>query len=90
MSKKKLYDLITLGWELGKFFFSRDYKTADEYSEFTTFGNELLKKVALEYGTTGKEYNFARRMLVAVNEYCDQDWRETHQGIQMSLFEDKR
>lgn len=86
MSKKKLYDLITIGWKLGKYFFSRDFKTADEYGEFTEFGNELLKKVALEYGTSGKEYRFMRRLLVAVNEYCDQEWRETHTGVQTSLF----
>ena len=88
MSKKKLYDLITIGWELGKFFFSNDFKTADDYNEFTNFGNELLKKVALEYGTSGKEYRFMRRLLVAVNEYCDSEWRETHTGIQTSLFKE--
>ena len=86
MNKKKLYDLITIGWELGKFYFSRNFKTAEEYSEFTTFANELLQKVAVEYGTVGKEYNFMRRLLTAINEYCDADWRETHTGIQTSLF----
>lgn len=86
MEKKKLYQLITTGWELAKFYFSRDYKTPEEYSEFVDLGNDLLKKTATEYGTVGKEYNFMRRLLVAINEYCDQDWRETHTGEQLSLF----
>ena len=85
-TKKELYDLITSGWELGKYYFSKEFKTADQYSEFTDFGNELLKRVAAEYGTVGKEYNFARRLYVAVNEFCDADWRETHTGEQLSLF----
>lgn len=85
-SKKQLYDLINSGWELGKHYFGKDYKTAAEYSELTQFANDLLKKVSAQYGTVGKEYNFARRLYVAVNEYCDADWRETHLGTQMSLF----
>ena len=85
-SKKQLYDLITSGWELGKYYFGKDYKTAAEYDDFTQFANDLLKKVAIQYGPTSKEYNFARRLYVAVNEYCDQTWRETHTGEQLSLF----
>ena len=39
MEKKKLYQLITTGWELAKFYFSRDYKTPEEYAEFVELGN---------------------------------------------------
>lgn len=82
----KLKKLMVIGWELAKYYFGRDFKTPEEYGEFVDLGNELLKKTAAEYGTVGKEYNFMRRMIVAVNEYCDQEWRESHQGTQTSLF----
>ena len=82
----KLKKLMVVGWELSKYFFNRDFKTPEEYGEFVDLGNELLKKVGAEYGLTGKEYKVARRMIVAVNEYCDQTWRETHTGEQLSLF----
>ena len=85
-SKKILYELITTGWELAKFYFGKDMNTAAEYEEFTQNANNLLKKISAEYGTIGKEYKFACKFFSAVNEYCDQDWRETHQGIQTSLF----
>lgn len=82
----KFKELMVAGWELGKFFFSRDFKTVEEYGEFTELANELLKKIEKQYGPVSKEYQFTRRMLVAVNEYCDQTWRETHTGEQLSLF----
>ena len=85
-SKKILYELITTGWEVAKFFFGRNFQTVEQYGEFTDLANETLKKVGTQYGTISKEYNFMRRLLVAINEYCDQDWRETHTGEQLSLF----
>ena len=87
MSKKNVYELITSAWELAKFFFSKDFQTPEQYNEFTELANDMLKRVSTKYGSVSKEYNFARRLYVAVNEYCDQEWRETHTGIQTSLFE---
>ena len=82
----KFKKLMVAGWELGKFFFNNEFRTPEEYSKFVDFGNDLLKKTEIEYGPVSKEYNFTRRMLVAVNEYCDQEWRDTHTGEQLSLF----
>jgi len=82
----KFKALMVLGWELGKFFYSRDFQTVEQYGEFTEFANDLLKKTELQYGPLSKETKFVRRILVAINEYCDQDWRETHTGEQLSLF----
>lgn len=77
-----LYELINKGWQLGKYYFNNKPNTPLEYDKFTDFGNDLLK--TQQKGT--KEYKFLKRMLEAVNEYCDSEWRETHTGIQTSLF----
>lgn len=82
----KFKKLMVVGWELGKFFFSKDFKTPEEYSQFIDFGNDLLKKTVAEYGEFSKETRLVKRLIVAVNEYCDQTWRDTHTGEQMTLF----
>ena len=74
--------LITYPWELGKYYFNNKPNTPLEYEKFTDFGNDLLK--TQQKGT--KEYKFLKRMLEAVNEYCDSEWRETSAGTQTNLF----
>ena len=84
-SKKHLYDLLSRGWDIAKFYFGKEFETPAEYNEFVQFANDKLKQVAIEYGTTGKDYKFACRFFSLVNQYCDTDWRQRN-GVQMSLF----
>lgn len=74
--------LMVIPWELGKYYFTNLPETIDDYNKFTEKANELLK--TQKVGT--KEYTLVKRMLSAVNDYCDEHWRITHQGEQMSLW----
>lgn len=78
--------LLSLAWTLGKYYFDSPLETLADYNKFTEKANDLLKP--MKPGT--KEYNFTRRMLVAVNEYCDADWREKHLGTQMNLYDETK
>lgn len=85
---RKLNKLITDSWKVAKGYFEIEPETAEEFNQFTELLNDFNKAKMTEYGAISKEYKFIRRMLTAIDEYCDQDWRETHQGIQRSLFDE--
>lgn len=74
--------LMTIPWELGKYYFNNMPDTPEDYNKFTEFANELLK--TQKPGT--KEYTLVKRMLAAVNDYCDDHWRHAHYGEQMTLW----
>lgn len=83
---RKLNKLITDSWKVAKAYFEIEPKTTEEFAIFTDTMNDFNKAKATEFGTLSKEYKFIRRMLLAIDEYCDQDWRETHTGEQTGLF----
>ena len=68
--------LMGLAWNFGKYYFSNKFDTPDQYSDFIDYGNELLATVNKK--TNEKEYDFLRKLLVAVNDYCEQVWYESH------------
>ena len=79
-------ELMGLAWSLGKYYFTNSMETPEDYSKYADKAKELLQ--TQKPGT--KEYCFVRRLLSAVNEYTDADWREKHNGVQTSLFDLKK
>lgn len=83
---KQCYELINEAWVMAKRYFNAEPQTIEEYHELENASNDRLKEIGNKYGFTSKEYNFARRLFVAVNEYTDAEWRERNTGIQTNLW----
>lgn len=80
------HDLINESWQQAKIYFELDPQTVEEYDKFTESLGKWMQDTMTKYGSTSKEYQLARRLYVAIDEYCGKDNNERRHGEQMSLW----
>jgi len=65
---KKLHDLINYGWQIAKMMF----ETPSDFSRLIQIGNEAIKNTP-----EGKDREFVRKMINAILDYMECEWRES-------------
>lgn len=64
---EKFKEIMVSAWDVGKYFFTHNIQNTNDYTEYLKKSNDAIRK----YPEGSKERKFARALVTAIADYCD-------------------